>query len=206
MIVQEAKRRLPGRVGLTGFDPTMSGVGDLRASSISRAGSTDYGYLDTLSTGRNNLETENLIRREMDATPGNNSPVDGQSMGPESPHVASDSHQTRKLPETDKLSLANASAADREIAHGVWTTSENREDEVRDALGRMINWVDQLVRLFVRFGPRPIVYPCTRLQPYLDGIEWTLDVGPSDSVTRERGAGNNSSSYTIELGSCSVQY
>jgi hypothetical protein len=41
----------------------------------------------------------------------------------------------------------SAAFADREIALGVWKASTDRNDDVRDALGRMMGWVEELVRI-----------------------------------------------------------
>jgi hypothetical protein len=49
-----------------------------------------------------------------------------------------------ETPEKIIASIA-AAAADRETAHQVWMNSSERDDEVRDALNRMMGWVDKLV-------------------------------------------------------------
>jgi hypothetical protein len=43
------------------------------------------------------------------------------------------------------IASITAAAADRELAHQVWMNSSERDDEVSDALNRMMDWVNKLV-------------------------------------------------------------
>lgn len=56
-----------------------------------------------------------------------------------------DEENQERQPETVKKSPLQAAAEDREIALAVWKASADKNDEVRDALGRMLGWVEELV-------------------------------------------------------------
>jgi len=57
------------------------------------------------------------------------------------------SEMAKESPKKIKSPIA-AAAADREIALRVWMASSDRDDDVRDALGRMLGWVEELVGPF----------------------------------------------------------
>ena len=52
---------------------------------------------------------------------------------------------SRKSTSSSKITALQAAAADRLIARDVWGRA--KDDEVRDALGRMLGWVEELVSL-----------------------------------------------------------
>lgn len=60
----------------------------------------------------------------------------------------SSSEREKQSPRKVKSPIA-AAAADREIALRVWMASSDRDDDVRDALGRMLGWVEELVSIGV---------------------------------------------------------
>ena len=50
---------------------------------------------------------------------------------------------SRKSTNSTRITALQAAASDRLIARDVWTRA--KDDEVRDALGRMLGWVEELV-------------------------------------------------------------
>jgi hypothetical protein len=61
------------------------------------------------------------------------------------------SNVVNESPRKSKTPIA-AAAADRAIALQVWMNSAERDDDVRDALGRMMGWVEQLVSVVTVIG------------------------------------------------------
>ena len=81
-----------------------------------------------------------------DPTP--SQPKDTSAMEPSSQgNNNSQSEMAKESPKKIKSPIA-AAAADREIALRVWMASSDRNDDVRDALGRMLGWVEELVSTF----------------------------------------------------------
>lgn len=62
---------------------------------------------------------------------------------------------SRKSTSSNKITALQAAASDRLIARDVWVRA--KDDEVRDALGRMLGWVEELVSISetTEFQSRP---------------------------------------------------
>jgi hypothetical protein len=77
-------------------------------------------------------------------------------------HSATSLPPSRKSTSSTKMTALQAAASDRLIAREVWTRA--KDDEVRDALGRMLGWVEELVSIPEKneFHSRP-GYPLTCL-------------------------------------------
>jgi hypothetical protein len=53
--------------------------------------------------------------------------------------------EQQQTAEPMKKSVLQAAAEDRQIALSVWKDNAHKDDEIRDALGRMLGWVERLV-------------------------------------------------------------
>ncbi|KAG8797037.1 hypothetical protein FRC17_007869, partial [Serendipita sp. 399] len=109
--------------------------------------STADGSTETLNK-RNSVI--NVPNAENTPTPGLNddnvqSPtIKGEGQDPE--HSIGEQAGTKDTSDSSNNPIA-AAAADRDLAVRVWVASANRDDEVRDALGRMIAHVEELAQL-----------------------------------------------------------
>lgn len=108
------------------------------ASTLQTMDGTTNIYAGTHNTGRPSQET--LVPNG--ATAGGD-PLGGRRMDTESPAPMTEQETSNNGLEAGRRSPM----ADREIAHSIYERSADRQDEVRDALGKMLDMVDKLVRL-----------------------------------------------------------
>jgi hypothetical protein len=88
------------------------------------------------NTGKNSQET--LMPN---VATGSGDPANAKMRSTESPAPMTEREQNLKDVERGRRSPM----ADREIAQAAWEASAERHDDVRDALGKMLSWVDELV-------------------------------------------------------------
>ncbi|KIM31551.1 hypothetical protein M408DRAFT_327724, partial [Serendipita vermifera MAFF 305830] len=122
-------------------------------------------------------------------------PNDASTMGPSSQGNYSNAPETvKETPNKIKSPLA-AAAADREIALRVWTASLDRHDDVRDALGRMLGWVEELAALL-----HHTLKAKTELQTTLTVTQSNLALALSNTEMLEAALKRDASGRRVDVG------